>query len=550
MDNNINKINEIYLLENKNKIINVMNHNNSKFINHNNKIKIIIITTKLIESIAINLYKFLREFKINVCIKYNLSESECINSKLNDIYLFIGINMLTHKIFPKKFILYQVEQISSNKNYLDISYPYLNNGINIWEFSIRNKEKYNNINLNKIYYQMIPYYFDNINNDDNNDYDLFFYGYKNIRREKILNYLSSLFNLKIGFDVYGDKCKNIILKSKIILNIHYYDNASLETCRINEILNYNKIIISENPVDSDWYNKSLYENIVDFVDVIDDDLHNINNLVDKIKYYMDDNNYNNKINKIKDNKIILHNKSKFNLYKNLFNIINLDNYFFDYDLEKDNIYCLHLLETPNRINEFKKINKDINIEIFPAFKYNPGWKGCGLSYVNLLYNAKRCNLDNITICEDDCKFPLDFNNKYNIIKEFLSKINWDIFVGVIADLPNDANILNIYEYKNIKFIQISNMTSAVFNIYNHTSYDTIIKWNLYDNNILNTIDRSFNNKNLIFIVTYPFYFSCLNVNSTLWNGDTYNNYNKMIKNSLDVLDHKIKNYKNEIKILN
>jgi hypothetical protein len=512
-----------------------------------------IITTKLIESIAINISKFLQELGYSVIIQYDLSEDDCIKSTENELYIIINVMMIQHHKFPKLYILYQVEQ-SRSKWFNSTYYNYLDNADFIWEFSIKNRILYKDIELNKIFYQMMPFYYDkNLTNKNIEiQYDILFYGAANNRRRTILNNLSKIFNIKIGFNKYDNEKEDLILKSKIILNLHYYDDCALESCRLNEILQYDKIIISEKPCSSDWYNQSLYDNLVDFVDVINDDLSNIDNLINKIKYYLDSDNYNNKINKIKEKKMILHDKSKFNLCKNIFNIIKLNNYFFDYELKKNIIYCLHLIETPERFNIFKKINQNklykTNLEIFPAFKFNPGWKGCALSYVNLIYNAKRCNLDNITICEDDCRFPYDFNEKYKIIKEFLNTIKWDIFSGVIANLPEDVNILKIYEYKNIKFIEIDKIYSMVFNIYNKSAYDTIIKWNFNNNNTnINTIDKYFHYTNLKFITTYPFYFDCLDVNTTLWgNNNLYTYYNKMFQKSLDILESKIKNYKQNI----
>jgi len=548
--------------KNKNKqLINNQQILFNKMIRNNNQInytslryninKIIIITSSTIESIAYNISKFLQEINYHVVIQHTVSENECMNSTENELYIFLNTMIIKHNNFPKLFILYQLEQ-SQSKWFTDKYRSYLNNCQNIWEFAIKNKILYDNINLNKIFYTMTPFYYDNshTNSDINHTYDIFFYGAANNRRRTILNNLSKIFNIKIGFSVFGDEKNKLIEQSKIILNLHFYDDCALEACRLNEILQYDKIIISEKPCAADWYNQSLYDNLVDFVDVINDDLSNIDNLINKIKYYLDSDNYNNKINEIKRNKMILHNKSKFNLYKNLYNIINTDKHMFDYDLIQDKIYCLHLIETPERINEFKKINQDKlinqNIEIFPAFKFNPGWKGCALSYVNLMYNAKRCNLDNITVCEDDCRFPNDFNEKYKIIKEFLNTIKWDIFVGVIADLSPDVKITNIYEYKNIKFIELSYITSTVFNIYNKSVYNIFLEWNIYNDNdkYKNTIDRYINNKNLIFITTYPFYFDCIDVNSTIWNKNLYNEYNRMFQKSLNILNEKINKFNN------
>ena len=75
-------------------------------------------------------------------------------------------------------------------------------------------------------------------------YDIFFYGTYNDRRAAILNVLKSKYNIKIGFGVVEDERDNYIKSSKIIINLHYYDNAAIETARFNEVLKFGKLIIS------------------------------------------------------------------------------------------------------------------------------------------------------------------------------------------------------------------------------------------------------------------------------------------------------------------
>ena len=79
--------------------------------------------------------------------------------------------------------------------------------------------------------------------------DLLFYGTINYRRYIILETLKQLFpdlTIEIYDKLFGQEVKEKIKKSKIILNLHYYENSVLETARIFEALNYNVHIISEN----------------------------------------------------------------------------------------------------------------------------------------------------------------------------------------------------------------------------------------------------------------------------------------------------------------
>jgi hypothetical protein len=93
--------------------------------------------------------------------------------------------------------------------------------------------------------------------------------------------------------MYGISLLNEINNSKIVLNIHFYKDALLETNRLNEILSCNKLIISEKPNITDDYNYELYKNNVIFID-------NIDEMYEKIIYYLENDN-SNKINNEKLN---------------------------------------------------------------------------------------------------------------------------------------------------------------------------------------------------------------------------------------------------------
>ena len=87
-----------------------------------------------------------------------------------------------------------------------------------------------------------------------------------------------------------------ILNSKIVLNIHFYKDALLETNRLNEILSCNKLIISEKPDISDDYNYELYKNNIIFID-------NIDEMYKKIIYYLENDNITNFLNNLSYNNL-------------------------------------------------------------------------------------------------------------------------------------------------------------------------------------------------------------------------------------------------------
>lgn len=245
---------------------------------------------------------------------------------------------------------------------------------------------------------------------------------------------------------------------------------------------------------------------------------------------------------------INNNNSEYFLKRNMLSLIKFDKINIDYNLIEDKIYILHLPETPKRLrlfNQQKVYEENKNLfEVYPGIKYNPGWQGTALSYVNLITNAKKYNLKDITICEDDCHFPEDFIEKYSIIKEFLNKIgDWDIFVGVIADIPKTTVIKNIYEYKNYTFIELSSMNSMVFNIYNNKIYDKILAYD-FNNKIQlqNTIDAYIKKLDIKVIIMFPFLVDCLDVESTIWEGNKFNEYNELFENSRKFIQELINDF--------
>jgi len=274
-----------------------------------------IITTELIKSIAENMKCLLKDLEYNVNINYQLTAED---KTKDNIYIIIAdkidINML-----PKKYILYQVEQSTSpwfTDDYLKI----ISNSKFVWDFSLNNKMKYSHLNKNTCYMPM-PYYInkDIYNNNTNTKFDILFYGACNRRRDIIINNIvkRKKYKVRIAYDICGEERDTLIKQSKIIINLHYYNNAALETCRINEVLKFNKLVISEKPSINDDFNKQLYDNLVVFFDVIQDDFSNMNQLYTILDQYIDDNNYNEQIIKINNNLSSLHAISEKYIKKNI-----------------------------------------------------------------------------------------------------------------------------------------------------------------------------------------------------------------------------------------
>ncbi len=303
----LNSIYQIYL----NNIIKINDDSKElESINKVNKINnIVIIQDAIISSIG-NFFKMIFESKgYEVEIKNELYIDDCLNSNLNTMFIIL-INHSTHNLLPVKFIFYQIEQKNSHfltDQYLLSKLAYsFKHATQVWEYSTVPSKSYSKFCSNKLKWIPMPFFYlprmaKYVNKFDECKYDLFFFGHKNKRRENILNELSKHFKIKIGWRCFENDKNKYISMSKIILNIHYYKETGLETCRINEILNYSKLIISEkSPLDIQ--NTEVYSNIVIFVDEINDDLSNINLMIEKIRHYLNKSKYEKKISKV-NNKI-------------------------------------------------------------------------------------------------------------------------------------------------------------------------------------------------------------------------------------------------------
>ena len=92
---------------------------------------------------------------------------------------------------------------------------------------------------------------------------------------------------------YGSEMAAILTSSKIVLNLHYYDNALLETTRIYEALSYSRsIVISEKSADP--VEDAELEGIVDFVDI-----NEVDQIAERIDFWLS--NEDRRIQKLADN---------------------------------------------------------------------------------------------------------------------------------------------------------------------------------------------------------------------------------------------------------
>lgn len=460
----------------------------------------------------------------------------------HDYYIVLTAQIFDRLPPPEKRILYQLEQ-SINPRWFSQDYLFnLENSLGVLDYAMDNIAFLGDrgIAYPLVHYLPIgawPEYNDKPN--VRKDIDVLFYGDHQscLRRQEILKSIDKKFNIKIIDSVFGDEIKDVIRRARVVLNIHYYENALLETPRIQECLSLGTSVLSETTSDRGNY-PHLGEGVTFF------DSSSATDLIDKLDHILA-----NPVPDIEIEKSTLRSSAYFQFMFDRFLIAGnfLPSRAADGisipDMRDAKSVCLSLPETISRRRTFETVQPP-GCEIFDGIRRRPGWIGCGLSYKVLAQNAMKQGLRQLTVMEDDVILPDDFESRLTIIQGYLDSLDnsWDVFSGVIASLHPECEILDVRHYNGIEFVTVDRMTSTVFNIYNQRCLDIISNWQPIESDVdNNTIDRYLEGANLRVVTTTPFMAGHREeLSSTLW-GFQNSQYRDMIAGS----ERKLKGLKDD-----
>ncbi|WP_421281019.1 GT99 family glycosyltransferase N-terminal domain-containing protein [Aeromonas taiwanensis] len=501
---------------------------------------IVILTTTHCGYLAELMCASLKKVNIQAVVQYQMPEEGYWD------VLHIVICPQMFPILPGQYIAYQLEQSVSSRWFTDDYMSRLENSLAIFDYSLRNisflQEK--GLNYRQIYHLPVGFLQRELANPVAETVDVLFYGdINNERRRAYVDELQKHFSVKIINNLFGEALYAEMAKAKVIVNIHYYEGALLETTRIYECLSQNKIVVSEDSADMDEH--SVLLPLIDFVPVND-----IQAMVNKVEHWV----CNDAARRARNDEL----KNKCADMPDIFSyyflrlflahdLITYDDFYqavgnviqFDTDM-----ICLGLPETTVRKADFEKDNY-YGIQYIPGLRHRLGWVGCGLSYKFLINRAKDLKFRQITICEDDVLLPDDFIIRFNNIKKYLSKKDdWDIFAGLIADLHDDVKVLNVEDIENETYVSIDKMVSMVTNIYSDRFYDKLLAWDSRNHDAqTNTIDRFIEQHESVHAIVTSRYLvgHKEDLNSTLW-GFSNITYKELIRNSEDKLQGKIADY--------
>ena len=349
---------------NKNKNIDIKQHIVKNVVNEKDECvipfhtfdRIVIQEVKPLMSFIKTLQEFFKIFNKDIVIE-NIDENYMFNTDI--CYILLAVHKIRNIPVHINYYIYNLEQISyypyfpllteklGSENF-DKKMNYMINrykcASGILDFSKDNISLYPKEINQKIFYFPPPCIYSNRNYKKNYKYDILFFGARSKRRTSILSKIRTRCdNIKfyIVNNIYDDNLVDLINQSKVVLNLHYDDNASLETIRIHECIMNNTHVISEEPKNKNISLDNLYKNIVTFFPHIKNDLSNISSAISVIKYVISNiEKYSQKeLYKSKKKFIDYYNNYFINtfLYDNIyFNIRNSNKSYYDENIEKYN----------------------------------------------------------------------------------------------------------------------------------------------------------------------------------------------------------------------
>lgn len=470
----------------------------------------------------------------------------------HDFYIVLCAQMFKHLPPGEKRIVFQMEQTVSDRWFDERYLNVLENSRAVLDYSLANLSY---LADKKIAY---PHVFHvplgpvsgyaqwrglNAQVAEKDRPSVLFYGDANApRRKAYLEQLQKHYNVRIINNLFGAELQTVISQAQVVVNIHYYEGALLESTRIFECLSLGAKVVSESAADVDDY--PGLGSVVSFVPVGD-----IDAMVQAVGQVLQGQ----QLGASNDKRKALYmeqaqQRFEFMLYRALLaqRLISFNQLTQVTEGPAGNAFVLSLPETMARRDAYLAAPAP-GVQIFDGIRARPGWIGCALSYKYLCSKAHAQGLKQLLICEDDVELPANYNSIYESVQSYLAeqKGQWSIFVGIIASLHKDTQILDVQERDGLTFVTIDRMTSMVFNIYSPQAMDLIGRWDeTNEDDQTNTIDRYLERTDNLRVITLlePIFGHREELTSSLW-GFTNDAYNSHIEKSRELLAQKVAEYR-------
>lgn len=314
------------------------------------------------------------------------------------------------------------------------------------------------------------------------DIDVLFYGATSSdRRQRYLRALSGV-KVKVVTEVFGDGMRDLLSRAKVVVNIHYYDGAILETTRIAEALSHGARVVSETAVDQ--AENGFYDKLVTFVPR--DDVDGFVAAVRTVLAAWDG------PQRLPDAEPL--DGLPFHLLRALHGVgaLTADELYTataDMALPSDTM-ILALPEQRARMAH-ALANRLPDAVPFHGLRQLDGWKGCAESYRFLARKALDKGVIPLTIYEDDAIFAPGTADRVARIRDWLAaQDDWDIFSGLLSDLSSTATLTRIDRDGAEEFLHLDSVIGMVFGIYTRSGLQMLADFRFQgDSPTRHAIDR-------------------------------------------------------------
>ncbi len=165
--------------------------------------------------------------------------------------IILGYHLIPSNVALRgyRYVIYQLEQLSRDEGWFNATLRDRLAGAHaVWDFSQENVRFLDALGI-KATLLPVGYHaaLETIEPDGVPDIDILFYGSVNDRRKAVLERLACLDDVavKILFGVYGADRDAWIARSRIVLNIHHYEQQLFEAVRVSYLLNNRCLVVSE-----------------------------------------------------------------------------------------------------------------------------------------------------------------------------------------------------------------------------------------------------------------------------------------------------------------
>lgn len=342
--------------------------------------------------------------------------------------------------------------------------------------------------------------------------DVLFYGDVNApRRLEMLRLLQQNFEVRIEGNLFGEALHEAVRSARVVVNIHYYEGALLETTRIYECLSLGTMVVSEESSDMLEQAALLDSSAVKFTPVGD-----AHAMVEAVRACLDAQKSETFDSREAIAPVLQESQARFEfmLYRALHALQLLKTEQWRTLTQAQTLFgakfVLGMPETSKRREVFVQRTKNRLPEarIFDGVRFSPGWMGCALSYQYLAQKALNAEVPRLEVMEDDVFLYPDYEQRRAVVDQWLDEndAQWDVFSGLIARVHEGTRVLAVHEFQGLKFVTVDRMMSMVQNIYKPVALTAMAQWD--DKNAdaeVNTIDAYLNaNTALRVVVVLPF----------------------------------------------